>query len=146
MIGGTIGGKQMKRYNSRIAIFKGISNGLICALFINILVIMSLYINFPSYLYYLMGLPLAITTYVFLRQKEMAFFFVSWGISILTFIMVVTLISMTNVIHIWYSHIYLEIGKMSAGEGFAIMTIYLYNLIWVVLGTVGAFIQTIFNK
>lgn len=135
----------MKQYNSQKAIFRGIINGLICALFINILIIMSLYIKFPPCLYYLMGIPLAIITYVFLRQKKMTFFFVSWGSSILSFIMIVILISMTNVIHTWYSYVYPEIEKMSAGEGFAIMAIYLYNLIWIVLGTLGAFIQTLFN-
>ena len=60
----------MRQYNSQKAIFRGIINGLICALFINILIIMSLYIKFPPCLYYLMGIPLAIITYVFLRQKK----------------------------------------------------------------------------
>ncbi len=136
----------MKQSNSRIAIWKGIGNGFICALFINIFIIMSLYVDFPSCLYYFMGVPLAITTYLYLRQRKMTLFFVSLGSCVLAFVMIVILISMANVIQVWYSYIYPDVGKMSAGEGFAIMVIYLYHLIWIVLGTIAAFIQTVFNQ
>ncbi len=133
----------MKQYNVRTAIFKGIGNGLFCSLFINVLAIISLYVDFPLYICYLIGVPPAIMTYVFLRQKRMVFFFIALIISILSFIATEIFVSMTNLVHLWYLYVYPDIGEMSAGSGLAIMLIYFYNLIWIALGTIGAFVQTI---
>ena len=136
----------MKTSNSRLLIIKGASIGLVTSCIINLWLIASLYNNFSNLIYYSMAVPTAIITYLFLRNKQIKYFIITWIVSIFSFVLVEFLIAKIGIVNMEFRHIYGDFGEMSPGGGFAIMIVYMFNLIGSLIGTVIAFIVTCIKR
>jgi len=89
-----------------------------------------------------MGLPLLFINYHFLKQTRIKFFLLAWIISVILSIFIEVLFAKMGILHILYSNVCPNSGKMTAGEGFAILGIFIFNLAGCVLGSIVAFIKT----
>lgn len=134
------------RVDNKIIMVKGLCTGFACVLLINFWVIISLYFSFSSPIYYLMGIPLGIIIFILLKQQKISQFFVAWGIGVVFFVLLETLVIITNTIYILYEKIFPNAGGMSSGEGFAILAIHFYNFAWAIIGTLFACIYTIIRQ
>ena len=137
----------MKKYKS--AMIRGICNGVLCALFINMWVIISFFININDVVFDLMGLPLGISVFLLMKQTRIKSFLISWLFNILFYVLTEIIIGSLDIIHMFY-HISLgdvDSGiRMSAGEGFGIMVINFYIYFWIIVETLLAFIFTVVKQ
>lgn len=128
------------------ALIKGICNGIICSLVINIWIIISFYLKLNSFCFYLMGLPLAVITYLLLKQSKIRLFLSAWLISIFLYIVTEIALTQLGVINLFFQRALGDGIKMTAGDGFGIMVITLFNLVWVAVGLIAAFIKTFITQ
>ena len=132
----------MKKYKS--AMIRGICNGVLCALFINMWVIISFFIHINDVVFDLMGLPLGISVFLLMKQTRIKSFLISWLFSILFYVSTEIIIGSLGIINIFY-HKSAGIG-MTAGDGFGIMVINFYIYFWIIVGTLLAFIFTVVKQ
>ena len=125
----------MKKYKS--AMIKGICNGVLCSLFINMWVIISFFIDFNDVVFDLMGLPLGISVFLLMKQTRIKSFLISWLFSILFYVLTEIIMGSLGIINIFY-HKSAGIG-MTAGDGFGIMVISFFNYFWIIVGTLSVF-------
>ena len=129
----------------KIAIIKGISNGVSASIIINLWVILSLYYNFSSTIFYLMGLPLSIISYFLLKQFKIKYYLAGLISCILSYLLITIMIDALGVVHTFYYNLIRNDIEMSAGTGFGIVVIYICNYCWFLMGVITAFISTIYK-
>ena len=127
-------------------LLKGIINGVLCALGINIWVVLSFYVNFNNLHLFILGIPLAAISYFLLKNERIKYFFSAWGLSILAYIVVKLLLSATGVVYYFYSQAVGDGIRMTAGDGFGIMVIHLFNYLWLALAIILAFIASYYTQ
>lgn len=123
-------------------LIKGICNGILWSLVINIWIIISFYLKLNSFCFYLMGLPLAVITYLLLKQSKIRLFFSALLISIVLYIVTEIALTQLGVVNLFFQRALGDGIRMTAGDGFGIMVITLFNLVWVAIGSIAAFIKT----
>lgn len=136
----------MKEGNCKSGLVKGVGLGLTCSVIINTCVIISFYVILPSSYFYIMGLPLAVITYFLLRQKNIKCFFVSWVFSIITHIVLELILRRMGLVNGFYHRAVGDGIRMTAGDGFAILIIYIYNYSWALLGLFASLIKTLITQ
>jgi hypothetical protein len=93
-----------------------------------------------------MGLPLAVITYLLLKQSKIRLFLSAWLISIFLYIVTEIALTQLGVINLFFQRALGDGIKMTAGDGFGIMVITLFNLVWVAVGLIAAFIKTFITQ
>ena len=134
----------MKKY--RDVMIKGVCNGIICSLIINMWIILSFYIIFNNVVLYLMGLPLGISVFLLMKQTRNKSFLIAWGLSILLFVVTEIVINRLGIVNMFYHKVVGDEIRMTAGDGFGIMVIHIFNYFWIIIGTIAAFIVTAINQ
>lgn len=71
------------------------------------------YVNYPRYVLYILGLPLAIATYLLLKQCLIKYFFISWAVSIVPYVIAEILFTKLGFINM-FSFIGVAIGVIAA--------------------------------
>ena len=131
-----------KLSNYMLPMTKGIVAGLLLSCINNLWIIVSLYDNLSYFINYSMVIPSAVVTYFFLNNKKFKYFMITWIISILSFVLVDILISNTGIVPMVYKHINGYSAEMSAGDGFGMMVIYMYNFFGSIIGVFIAFVAS----
>ncbi len=134
----------MKKY--RDVMIKGVCNGMICSLIIHMWIILSFYIIFNNVVLYLMGLPLGISVFLLMKQTRNKSFLIAWGLSILLFVVTEIVINRLGIVNMFYHKVVGDEIRMTAGDGFGIMVIHIFNDFWIIIGTIAAFIVTAINQ
>ena len=134
----------MKKY--RDVMIKGVCNGIICSLIINMWIILSFYIIFNNVVLYLMGLLLGISVFLLMKQTRNKSFLIAWGLSILLFVVTEIVINRLGIVNMFYHKVVGDEIRMTAGDGFGIMVIHIFNYFWIIIGTIAAFIVTAINQ
>lgn len=127
-------------------LIRGVLNGVLCAIGISIWVVLSFYIDFNNFHLFTLGIPLAIITYFLLKSERIKYFFSAWGLSMLAYIVVQILLNATGVVNYFYSHAVGDGIRMSAGDGFGIMVIHIFNYVWIAVAIVSAFITSLYTQ
>lgn len=125
---------------------KGVCDGVICSLIINMWIILSFYTSFNNVVLYLIGLPVGVLTLLLMRQTRVKSFLIAWPISILLFVVTEIAINSLGIVNIFYHKIVGDEIRMTAGDGFGIMVIHIFNYFWIIIGTIAAFIVTAINQ
>ena len=118
----------MKKY--RDVMIKGVCNGIICSLIINMWIILSFYIIFNNVVLYLMGLPLGISVFLLMKQTGNKSFLIAWGLSILLFVVTEIVINRLGIVNMFYRKVVGDEIRMTAGDGFGIMVIHILDYYW----------------
>ena len=134
----------MKKY--RDVMIKGVCNGILCSLIINVWVILSFYADFNNVVLYLIGLPLGILVFLLMKQPRIKSFLIAWFLSILLFIVTEIVINSLGIVSMFYHKIVGDEIKMTTGDGFGIMIIHIFHYFWIIIGTITAFIVTAMNQ
>ena len=135
-----------KEYKFIIAIIKGIFNGMLCSLVINIWIIISFYTNFTTKILYLIGLPLGFSVFLLMKQSKMKYFGIAWIYSVLLYLVTELVLNKLGLINIFYHKVVGDEIRMTAGDGFGIMVIHVFNYLWIIVGTIIAFVFTIISQ
>ena len=130
----------MKKYSA--AMIKGVCSGVICSLIINMWIILSFCTSFNNLVLYLIGLPLGILVFILMRQTKIKNFAIACVFCILMFVVTEITISGLGIVNMFYNEIMGDEIKMTAGDGFGVMVIHIFNYSWIIVGKLTAFIFT----
>lgn len=138
----------LTKANGAASFIKGGANGILCAMVINLWVILSWYISYPAFIFYTMGVPLAISTYLLLKQRSFKYFLIAWGASMITYTAVEWLLLRLDVTNYFFHLAAGDSVPMTAGDGLGVVTIflfrtYLFQFIWMIIGFFAALIHTL---
>lgn len=128
------------------AMIKGVCNGIICSLIINMWIILSFYTSFNNVALYFIGLPVGILVFLLMRQTRIKSFLIAWLLSILLFVVTEIAINRLGILNMFYHKIVGDEIRMTAGDGFGIMVIHIFNYFWIIIGTISAFVVTAINQ
>jgi hypothetical protein len=135
-----------KESNYKISTAKGMCNGIFCALIINVWVVASFYVDVYDIVFYTMGLPLAISTYLLIKQSNIKYFFVAMILGIVIYFVIELILDSLGVVNMFFQHAVGDDLGMSAGTGLGLLIILMFNYIWIIIGTIAAFVVTVITQ
>ena len=128
------------------AIIKGGLCGTLIAITINISIVSHFFIGFSGFSFYLFSIFTGVIPLILLTNSTYKKFFISFGISVASFIFVEILVSLSGVTLYFFQIRYGADQFPWAGDGFGMMISYLFCLSGGGIGTLAAFIITSIKK
>ncbi|MBU5451376.1 hypothetical protein [Acetivibrio sp. MSJd-27] len=132
--------------NIWLSCLKGVIAGLVISLVGNIGYIVFLYVSFANIVFYLMAVPSSVAVFFVLKSDSIKHLILSVIVMVIGFLIWELIFNGFGVVNYFYYNKYPNAVEFSLGDGFAMAIIYIFDFIGATIGTIGAFIQTIFNQ
>lgn len=131
---------------NKLPLIKGGICGIALSCLNNFFIILSLYWNFPNYIFYGIAIISAILAFTFFINDKILNFLYIFFVSIFAFVITEFVISLTGIVNIVFKHINGASEEMWAGDGFGMLVILLFILTGYFVGSILAFIFTMIKK
>ena len=120
--------------------------GLVISFIVNVVYILTLYFDYPSWLFY--GVPILSTVliWIMIKGKTLKSIFLAFGTMILSNILTEIVFSISGLTNYFYYKVYPDATEIAIGEGIILFIIYMLEIVGILIGIVFVVTSTLLRR